>query len=55
VYVVAGQVDLTGAELTQAGFASAYSLADLEPDKSVSMAMATELLADVGALIAAEL
>ncbi|MGN6795669.1 MAG: glycerate kinase [Streptosporangiaceae bacterium] len=55
VYVVAGRVDLTGAELTQAGFASAYSLADLEPDKSVSMAMATELLADVGALIAAEL
>jgi glycerate kinase len=55
VQVVAGRVELTGAELAKAGFSRAYSLADLEPDKAVSMAKAAELLADVGALIASEL
>ena len=53
--VVAGRVELTAAELAEAGFARAYSLADLEPDQAASMARAVELLAEVGAQIAAEL
>jgi glycerate kinase len=55
VLVVAGRVELTAAELDGAGFARAYSLADLEPDQTVSMARARELLEEVGAQIAAEL
>jgi len=55
VHVVAGRVELTGAELKQAGFSRAYSLADLEPDQAASMVRSAELLADVGARIAAEL
>jgi glycerate 2-kinase len=55
VHVVAGRVELTGAELKGAGFSRAYSLTDLEPDQTVSMARTGELLAQVGALIAAEL
>jgi glycerate kinase len=55
VLVVAGRVELTTAELDGAGFARAYSLADLEPDQTVSMARARELLEEVGAQIAAEL
>ena len=55
VVVVAGRVYLTDAELAEAGFSRAYSLADLEPDQAASMARAMELLADVGAQIAAEL
>jgi glycerate 2-kinase len=55
VYVVAGRVELTGAELSDAGFARAYSLADLTLDQAASMARARELLEQVGARIAAEL
>jgi glycerate kinase len=55
VLVVAGRVELTGAELNDAGFARAYSLTDLEPDQRASMARACELLEEVGAQIAAEL
>jgi glycerate kinase len=55
VLVVAGRVELTGAELNDAGFARAYSLTDLEPDQRDSMARACELLEEVGAQIAAEL
>jgi glycerate kinase len=55
VLAVAGRVELTEAELAKAGFLRAYSLADLEPDQAASMARASELLAEVGALIASEL
>ena len=53
VAVVAGQVLLTAAELAAAGFAAAYALADLEPDRAVSIARAGELLAEIGRQIAA--
>ncbi|MDR2984332.1 MAG: glycerate kinase [Nocardiopsaceae bacterium] len=55
VHVVAGRVELTGAELAKAGFSRAYSLADLEPDQAVSMARSAELLAEIGGLIASDL
>jgi glycerate kinase len=55
VHVVAGRVELTKSELQEAGFSRAYSLADLEPDQTASMARSAELLAEVGATIAAEL
>lgn len=51
--VVAGRVALTAGELAAAGFAAAYSLADLEPDEAASIAQAQELLGQVGAQIAA--
>jgi glycerate kinase len=51
--VVAGQVLLTPGDLAAAGFAAAYSLADLEPDLAVSMATAGELLGRIGRQIAA--
>ena len=53
VAVVAGQVLLTPGELAAAGFAAAYSLADLEPDPAVSMARVGELLGRIGRQIAA--
>jgi glycerate kinase len=53
VIAVAGRVLLTPAELAAAGFAAAYSLADLEPDPEVSIAMAAELLTQAGRQIAA--
>ncbi|HUZ51430.1 MAG TPA: glycerate kinase [Streptosporangiaceae bacterium] len=53
VAVVAGQVLLTAGELTAAGFAAAYALADIEPDQAVSMARADELLGLIGRQIAA--
>ncbi len=53
VAVVAGQVRLTPGELAAAGFAAAYSLAEIEPDLAVSVAMAGELLGRVGRQIAA--
>ena len=55
VVAVAGLVALTEAELATAGFAAAYSLADLEPDHATSMANAADLLAKVGYLIATTL
>ncbi len=55
VVVVAGRVELSAAELADAGFARAYSLADREPDPAVSMAEAAALLEVVGAEIAADL
>ena len=55
VHVVAGRVELTRAELEEAGFSRAYSLADLEPDQTASVARSAELLTEVGALIAADL
>ena len=55
VVVVAGQVELSPAELTSAGFAAAYSLADFEPDPAASMARTAELLEALGGRIAADL
>jgi glycerate kinase len=52
VVVVAGRVSLTEAEIAAAGFAAAYSLADLEPDHAVSMANAPDLLVKIGHQIA---
>jgi glycerate 2-kinase len=48
VVAVAGLVSLTQEEIADAGFAAAYSLADLEPDHAVSMANAIDLLIEVG-------
>jgi glycerate kinase len=53
VAVVAGHILLTAGELAAAGFAAAYSLADIEPDQAVSMARAGELLGLIGRQIAA--
>ena len=53
VVAIAGRVLLTPAELAGAGFAAAYSLADLEPDPEVSIAGAAELLRQAGRLVAA--
>jgi glycerate 2-kinase len=55
VAVVAGRVTLSPAELASAGFAAAYCLGDFEPDPAASMARTTELLAEVGRQIAADL
>jgi glycerate 2-kinase len=52
VVVVAGRVELTAGELAAAGFAAAYSLAELEPDLAVSMASAARLLQVIGVRIA---
>jgi glycerate kinase len=52
VVAVAGLVSLTGAELAAAGFAAAYSLADLEPDHAACMAGAAGLLTKIGHLVA---
>jgi len=52
VAVVAGRILLTARELAAAGFAAAYSLADLEPDPAVSIAAAAELLERVGGQVA---
>jgi glycerate 2-kinase len=48
VVAVAGRVLLSPAEIAAAGFAAAYSLADLEPDRDASMARAEQLLWQVG-------
>ncbi len=52
VVAVAGLVSLTEAEVAAAGFAAAYSLADLEPDHAASMANAADLLVKIGYRIA---
>src|SRR6266568_2477073 len=52
VAVVAGRILLTAQELAAAGFAAAYSLADLEPSQAASMATATELLEQIGGRVA---
>ncbi len=52
VVAVAGRVVLDEAEVAAAGFAAAYSLAELEPDPAVSMARAAELLRRVGHRVA---
>ncbi len=53
VIAVAGQVLLGPGELTEAGFAAAYALADAAPDRATSMARARDLLEQAGARIAA--
>jgi glycerate kinase len=53
VIAVAGQVRLTERQLADAGFAAAYSLADLEPDPRTSMVRAADLLDRIGQKIAA--
>ncbi len=53
VAVVAGRIELAKDELATAGFSDAYALADLEPDPALSMARAADLLAEIGARIAA--
>lgn len=55
VIAVCGRTTLTHQALTDAGFASAHALTDLEPDPAVSMARAGDLLETVGATIAAGL
>ncbi len=55
VAVVAGRIELARDELATAGFADAYALADLEPDPALSMARAPDLLAEIGARIAARI
>jgi glycerate 2-kinase len=52
VVAVAGRVQLTEAQIAAAGFAAAYSLADLEPDPVASVAHAADLLARIGQSIA---
>src|SRR6266568_1190479 len=52
VAVVAGRILLTAQELAAAGFAAAYSLADLEPSQAASMATATEPLEQIGGRVA---
>jgi glycerate kinase len=52
VVAVAGRVLLGHDEVVGAGFADAYSLADLEPDGAASMARAAELLTRIGHQIA---
>jgi glycerate 2-kinase len=53
VIVVAGRIELSPAELTDAGFAAAYSLAEMAHDQAVSIAQVAELLAAVGRQVAA--
>ncbi|HUC57482.1 MAG TPA: glycerate kinase [Streptosporangiaceae bacterium] len=53
VIAVAGRLALTPEQVADAGFAAAYSLADLEPDQAASMARAGELLARIGRQIGA--
>ncbi len=55
VVAVAGRVELTAAELADAGFTGAYAISDLEPDQAVSMTRNAGLLAEIGARIAANL
>jgi glycerate 2-kinase len=52
VVAVAGLASLTEAEIAAAGFAAAYSLADLEPDHAASTTNAADLLAKIGHQIA---
>lgn len=52
VVAVAGRVLLDEAEVAGAGFAAAYSLAELEPDPAASMARVAELLRQVGHRVA---
>lgn len=47
VVAVCGRLDATPAEVTGAGFAAAYALAELEPDPRVSMAQAARLLTEL--------
>jgi glycerate kinase len=54
VIAVAGRSTLSAAQLAQAGFAAAYALSDLEPDPTLSMANAGELLHRVGQQIATD-
>lgn len=54
VLAVSGRCTLAAAVLRDAGFARSYALADLEPDVERSMRRARELLAVVGATIAAD-
>jgi len=52
VVVVAGRIELSAAELADAGFAASHALSDMEPDQAVSMTRAAPLLAEIGARIA---
>ena len=55
VVAVAGRITLSQAQVREAGFAAAYSLADLEPDPEASMANAGELLREIGRQLAVQL
>lgn len=55
VAAVCGRLDLSARELEEAGFAAAYSLTALEPDRERSIANAAPLLERVGAQLAADL
>ncbi len=54
VVAVAGACSLDRASLAQAGIAAAYALADLEPDRSSSMANAGPLLEELATQLAAD-
>ena len=54
VVAVAGACSLDRAALERAGIASAYALADLEPDRSASMANAGPLLENLATQLAAD-
>ena len=51
---VAGACSLDRSSLAQAGIAAAYALADLEPDRSSSMAHAGPLLERLATQLAAD-
>ncbi|RJO77258.1 glycerate kinase [Nocardia panacis] len=54
VLAVAGRTLLTGPEIEAAGFAACYTLTDLQPDSTLSMTHAAELLERIGAKLAAD-
>lgn len=54
VVAVAGRCGLTAERVREAGFASAYAIADIEPDAERSMREAASLLAVLGAKLAEE-
>jgi glycerate kinase len=55
VAAVCGRLDLTAQQLKDAGFAVAYTLADIEPDRARSIAAPGPLLERLGARVATEL
>jgi glycerate 2-kinase len=52
VVAVAGRLQLSPAQLREAGISAAYTLTDLEPDLNRCIANASPLLRSVGAQIA---
>ena len=55
VVAVCGRTTLDAGTLAAAGFAHTHALTDIEPDTSLCMKNAGKLLAQIGALIGAEL